>query len=107
MNAVAHKTCTPYEQHRSYVLGVVAGRCPWVPRADREAVYHDAYAAMLELENAGRLDADAMHPRQVRAYLAKAAVRKALDERKRAEHRLTVPLTEFWPSISASFRTPI
>ena len=33
-----------------------------------------------------------MHPRQLRAYLAKAAVRKALDERKRAETRLTVPL---------------
>ena len=47
---------------------------------------------MLELERAGRLDPAEMHPRQLRVYLAKAAVRNALDERKRAETRLTVPL---------------
>ena len=41
MSALASSTRTPYEQHRSYVLGVVAGRCPWVQRADREAIYHD------------------------------------------------------------------
>lgn len=92
MSKLAGRTRTPYEQHRSYVLGVVAGHCPWVPRIDREALFHDAYASMLERERAGRLDPAAMHPRQLRAYLAKAAVRKALDERKRAESRLTVPL---------------
>ena len=41
MSTLASRTGTPYEQHRSYVLGVVAGRCPWVARADREAVYHE------------------------------------------------------------------
>jgi RNA polymerase sigma factor (sigma-70 family) len=92
MSSVAREALSPYEQHRSYVLGVVAGRCPWVPRGDREALYHEAYAAMLELERAERFDPAAKHPRQLRAYLAKAAVRKALDERKRAERRLTVPL---------------
>jgi DNA-directed RNA polymerase specialized sigma24 family protein len=92
MSLVASKPNTPYEEHRSYVLGVIAGRCTWVPRLDREAVYHEAYLAMLELESAGRLDTAAMHPLQLRAYLAKAAVRKAFDDRKRAEHRLTVPL---------------
>ena len=92
MSALASRTRTPYEQHRAYVLGVVASRCPWVQRVDREALYHDAYASMLELERDGRLDPPTMHPRQLRAYLAKAAVRKALDERKRAENRLTVPL---------------
>jgi len=92
MTVAAREARTPYEQHHGYVLGVLAGRCPWVPRSDREALYHEAYAAMLELERAGRLDPNEMHPRQLRAYLAKAAVRKALDERKRAETRLTVPL---------------
>lgn len=85
MSALAATSRTPYEQHRSYVLGVVAGRCPWVQRADREALYHDAYASMLELERDGRLDPLAMHLRQLRAYLAKAAVRKALEERKRRD----------------------
>ena len=92
MTVAAREARTPYEQHHGYVLGVLAGRCPWVPRLDREALYHEAYAAMLELERAGRLDPAEMHPRQLRAYLAKAAVRNALDERKRAETRLTVPL---------------
>ena len=92
MSVATKEARTPYEQHHGYVLGVLAGRCPWVPRSDREALYHEAYAAMLELERAGRLDPAEMHPRQLRVYLAKAAVRNALDERKRAETRLTVPL---------------
>jgi RNA polymerase sigma factor (sigma-70 family) len=92
MSVATKEAATPYEQHYGYVLGVLAGRCPWVPRSDRQALYHEAYAAMLELERAGRLDPAEMHPRQLRVYLAKAAVRNALDERKRAETRLTVPL---------------
>ncbi len=92
MSVATREVQTPYEQHYGYVLGVLAGRCPWVPRLDREALYHEAYASMLELERAGRLDPAEMHPRQLRVYLAKAAVRNALDERKRAETRLTVPL---------------
>ena len=92
MSVATREERTPYEQHHGYVLGVLAGRCPWVPRLDREALYHEAYTAMLELERAGRLDLAEMHPRQLRVYLAKAAVRNALDERKRAETRLTVPL---------------
>ena len=59
MSVATREVQTPDEQHYGYVLGVLAGRCPWVPRLDREALFHEAYA---------------------------------LDERKRAETRLTVPL---------------
>jgi hypothetical protein len=57
---------TPYEHHRGYVLGVLARRCRW-------------------------LDPEDMHAREVRAYLTQTAVNKALNERQRAERRLTVP----------------
>jgi RNA polymerase sigma factor (sigma-70 family) len=92
MTVALRQAPTPYEDHRDHVLGVLAARCRWVSRSDREALYHDAYASMLDLERSGRLEPLAMHPRQVRAYLSKAAVHKALDERKSAERRLTAPL---------------
>jgi RNA polymerase sigma factor (sigma-70 family) len=85
---------TPYEEHRPYVLAVLARRCGWLGDDEREAVFHDAYALMLEKEREGTLEPDAMHPHQVRAYLTQTAVNKALDEGKRAERRRTEPIGE-------------
>lgn len=83
---------TPYEQHRDYVLKVLGRRCAWLDRADREAVFHDAYALLLEKERGGELALDDMHPHQVRAYLVQTALYKALDEGKRAERKRAVPM---------------
>jgi DNA-directed RNA polymerase specialized sigma24 family protein len=85
---------TPYEQHRDYVLGVLARRCGWLARDEREAVFHDAYALLLEKARDGVLEPGAMHAHQVRAYLTTTAIHKALDEGKRAERRRTEPLGE-------------
>jgi hypothetical protein len=74
-----------YEDHRSYVLGVLRRKCGWLDQDEREAAYHDAYAVMLEKERDGRLDTAAMDPRQLRAYITQTAIHKALDEGKRAE----------------------
>src|SRR6266516_2788462 len=83
---------TPYEQHRAYVLGVLGRRCRWLDASDREATLHDAYVVLLEKQRSGELDPARMHEEQVRAYLTQTALHKALDERKRAWRRLTVPL---------------
>src|SRR6185295_3879451 len=83
---------TPYEQHRGYVLSVLGRRCGWLDRADREAIFHDAYALLLEKERGGELELDAMHPHQVRAYLVQTSLYKALDEGKRAERRRAVAM---------------
>jgi RNA polymerase sigma factor (sigma-70 family) len=85
---------SPYEAHRDYVLGVLGRRCGWLNADDREAVFHDAYAVMLEKEQDGALDPAAMHARQVRAYLTQTAINKALDEGKRAERNRTESLGE-------------
>ena len=79
-----------YEQHRGPVVVALARRCPWVAPVDRESLYHDAYTAVLERERIGTLEPERMHPRELRAYLVKSAIHKALDERKSAERRLTV-----------------
>ncbi|MDW5597415.1 sigma-70 family RNA polymerase sigma factor, partial [Conexibacter stalactiti] len=83
---------TPYEQHRDYVLKVLGRRCAWLDHADREAVFHDAYALLLEKQRAGELSLDEMHLQQVRAYLVQTALYKALDEGKRAERKRAVPM---------------
>jgi RNA polymerase sigma factor (sigma-70 family) len=79
-----------YEQHRAYVLSVLARRCRWIGAEDREAILHDAYAVLLEKERAGTLDVAAMRPEQVRAYLTQTAINKALTERDRAHTRRSV-----------------
>src|ERR1700742_1504017 len=83
-----------YREHRDYVLAVLSRRCGWLGGDERESVFHDAYTVMLEKERDGRLDAGAMHPKQVRAYLTQAAINKALDEGKRAERRRSEPIGE-------------
>jgi RNA polymerase sigma factor (sigma-70 family) len=83
---------TPYEQHRDYVLSVLDRRCRWLDRADREGLFHDAYALLLEKERSGELRLDEMHPHQVRAYLVQTSLYKALDEGKRAERKRTAPM---------------
>lgn len=83
---------TPYEQHRGYVLRVLGRRCGWLDAADREAIFHDAYALLLEKQRDGELDPDGMHPHQVRAYLVQTALFKCLDESKRAERKRAQPI---------------
>lgn len=83
---------TPYEQHRDYVLAVLGRRCGWLDHADREAIFHDAYALLLEKQRDGDLDLDVMHPHQVRAYLVQTSLYKSLDEGKRAERKRAVPM---------------
>lgn len=85
---------TPYEQHRGYVLAVLARRCGWLDASEREEILHDAYAVFLEKQRDGLLDRDAMHPQQVRAYLTQTALNKALDEGKRARRRTSVELDD-------------
>ncbi len=77
----------PYEEHRDYVLKVLARRCGWLDPSDREAIMHDAYALFLEKQRDGKLDVEAMRPPQVRAYLTQTALNKAMDEGKRAGRR--------------------
>jgi RNA polymerase sigma factor (sigma-70 family) len=81
-----------YEEHRAYVLSVLARRCRWIGSEDREALLHDAYAVLLEKERAGTLDVAAMRPEQVRAYLTQTTINKALTERDRAHTRKSVAL---------------
>jgi RNA polymerase sigma factor (sigma-70 family) len=93
--AVAERhDAVPYALHRDYVLAVLRRRCGWLRPDDCEAAYHDAYVVMLEKGRDGRLDADAMHPQQVRAYLTQTAIHKALDEGKRAERKRSEPIGE-------------
>ncbi|ADB49867.1 RNA polymerase sigma factor [Conexibacter woesei] len=87
-------SATPYEQHRGYVLAVLARRCGWLDASEREEILHDAYAVFLEKQRDGQLDRDAMRPQQVRAYLTQTALNKALDEGKRARRRTSVELDE-------------
>jgi hypothetical protein len=46
-------SATPYANHRDYVLGVLRRRCRWLAPDELEAVFHDAYALMLEKERDG------------------------------------------------------
>ena len=83
-----------YVDHRAYVLSVLGRRCRWLDADDREAVFHDAYAVLLEKDRDGALDVAAMHPLQTRAFLARTAINKALDEGKRAWRKRSVALEE-------------
>ncbi len=85
---------SPYEEHRDYVLAVLARRCGWLDPADREGLFHDAYAVFLHKQRDGQLDATAMRPPQVRAYLTQTALNKAMDEGKRAGRRRSVSLDD-------------
>jgi RNA polymerase sigma factor (sigma-70 family) len=87
-----HHAVTPYEEHKGYVLRVLALRCGWIEQTEREGLYHEAYAVLLDKQRRTELDVEAMTGQQVRAYLLQTALHKALDEGKRAERRLTEPL---------------
>jgi RNA polymerase sigma factor (sigma-70 family) len=76
-----------YEEHRRYVLAVLARRCRWLPEDERESTLHEAWAVMLHKERAGTLDVRAMSTHQIRAYLTQTALNKALDEGRRSRHR--------------------
>ena len=81
-----------YTDQREYVLRVLRRRCRWLAADELEAVFHDAYALMLEKARDGALELAVMHPRQVQAYLTQTAINKALDEGKRAERKRSEPL---------------
>jgi DNA-directed RNA polymerase specialized sigma24 family protein len=83
-----------YRAQGGYVLGVLARRSPFIRPEDRQAVYHDAFALVLEKARCGRLDVDAMRPRQLRAYLTKVAVLLARERIRWGELPHTHPLTE-------------
>jgi RNA polymerase sigma factor (sigma-70 family) len=85
---------TPYEQHRDYVLAVLARRCGWLDRDEREEAFHDAYAVVLEKQRDGALDLHAMAPEQARAFLTQTAINKGLDEGKRVGRKRSVPLDD-------------
>jgi RNA polymerase sigma factor (sigma-70 family) len=88
----AIREVTPYEDHRDYVLRVLAWRASWLAPSDREAILHEAYTVFLEKQRDGALDVGSMRPAQVRAYLVQTALNKALDEGKRAGRKRSVPL---------------
>jgi len=83
-----------YVDHRSYVLSVLGRRCRWLDPDDREAVFHDAYAVMLEKDRDGAIDLATLHPLQTRAFLVRTALNKALDEGKRAWRKRSVALQD-------------
>jgi RNA polymerase sigma factor (sigma-70 family) len=85
---------TPYEQHRDYVLAVLARRCRWLEPDEREATLHDAYTVFLQKQQDGVLDVEAMRPQQVRAYLTQTAINKAMDDGNRARRTRSVGLEE-------------
>ena len=82
---------TPYERHKQVALRVLRRRCPWLAPDEREGVYHEAYATLLEKHRDRALDMEAMHDRQVRAYLLTASLNRALTEKQTAARRRTVP----------------
>lgn len=92
--SVSRTTDSPYEEHRGYVLRVLARRCAWLDRSDHEALLHDAYAVFLEKQGDRTLDVISMHAPQVRAYLTQTALNKAMDEGKRAARHRSVPLDD-------------
>lgn len=81
-----------YEEHKAYVLSVLAMRCQWLTPPDREAAYHDAYEVMLRKERRPGSRPFATH--ELRSFLAKTALHKALDQGKAAERRYTVGLDQ-------------
>src|SRR3954447_1636498 len=83
-----------YERDRGYVLGVLRRRCGWLQPDEREVAFHDAYMVLLEKGRSGELDPEAMHQREIRAYLTQTAIFKALDEGKRAERKRSVALAD-------------
>jgi DNA-directed RNA polymerase specialized sigma24 family protein len=83
-----------YRSHSSYVLGVLARRSPFIAASDRQGVYHDAFALVLEKARSGRLDVHAMNDRQLRAYLTRSALLIALDQVRWGERAHTRPLTD-------------
>jgi RNA polymerase sigma factor (sigma-70 family) len=85
---------TPYEQHRDYVLNVLARRCRWLEPDERESMLHDAYMVFLQKERDGLLDVAAMRPEQVRAYLTQTAINKAMDDGNRARRKRSVALED-------------
>lgn len=93
-HAAATAPTSTYVDHRTYVLNVLARRCRWLDQDDREAVFHDAYAVMLEKNRAGTLDLSTLHALQVRAFLVRTAINKALAEGKRAWRKRSVSLTD-------------
>jgi RNA polymerase sigma factor (sigma-70 family) len=76
------------------VLAVLARRCGWLDPSDREALFHDAYAVLLEKQRDGHLEVGAMRAPQIRAYLTQTALNKAMDESKRAGRRRSVSLDD-------------
>jgi len=97
---------TAYEEHRTYVLAVLARRCGWLALDEREAIYHDANLVLLEKERDGVLVPSAMHRNQVRAYLTQTAINKGLDEGGRAERTRSVPLEDDVLAMPDAGRSP-
>ena len=86
------REATAYEQHRMYVLAVLARRCHWLDPSDREGLLHDAYALYLQKQREGQLDPRNMRPAQIRSYLTRTALNRAMDEGKRASRRRSISL---------------
>jgi RNA polymerase sigma factor (sigma-70 family) len=85
---------SPYEEHRDYVLATLNRRCGWLSPDEREAIFHDAYALMLERQRDGRLDSGLTNAYKMRSYLVQVAIHKALDAGKAAERRRTQPIDD-------------
>jgi RNA polymerase sigma factor (sigma-70 family) len=81
-----------YLSQRDYTLSVLGRRAPWLQPAEREEVVQEAFATMLEKVRKGLIDPAQMHPAQVRAYVVRTALNKALDEGKRAWRRRVTSL---------------
>ncbi len=81
----------PYERNKAIALVVLRKRCPWLAADEREGVYHDAYATLLQKHRDGALDLEEMHEAQVRSYLLTASIHRALNQSARSESRLVTP----------------
>jgi RNA polymerase sigma factor (sigma-70 family) len=86
-----HTSAARYRGDRRYVIGVLARRCRWLDGGGLEDVFHDAYLVLLEKAEAGMLEGE-MGPPQVRAYLTRTAINKALDHGRRSRRRRAMSL---------------
>lgn len=96
----------PYEQHRTYVLAVLGRRCRWLDPSDREALFHDAYALYLEKQREGQLDPRFMGAAQIRSFLTRTALNRAMDEGKRAGRRRSISLEAEQLSVDPTDASP-
>jgi RNA polymerase sigma factor (sigma-70 family) len=90
--APLHSEATPYELSRPYVMRVLTRRCSWLCEPDREALFHDSYATLLDKQARGSLQVERMAAGELRAWLTRTALNHALNAGRDPDNRRSAPL---------------